>query len=171
MNYEIVFDVAQQQIDIWDIITPTLVFGVIITLVGIGILVNIIPSRIGTPKWAAVIFCLVGAVFSFYLASVSYLNIYRQREYYFRSLAEGTTSIVEGCVMNYTPRESLDRGPLESFSVNNITFEYNGSRSQYGFHETKALGGPIRAGLYVRINYIDNVILRIEIAEEENCEP
>jgi hypothetical protein len=53
----------------------------------------------------------------------------------------------------------------ESFVVDGKRFSYSDFIVTSGFHNAASHGGPIRAGLYVRVSYIGNVILRLEIAE------
>jgi hypothetical protein len=170
MDYDVIFDVRQQTIIIWESIAPLVLFSIVLAVAGIGVLRRIIPATIGTPRWAAATFCFVGALFSIYLALNTYINTQRTKEHYANILANNKGSSIEGCVVEYRPRETLDRGPLESFRVDGILFEYNGSQSHYGFHLTKARGGPIREGLPVRITYMNDVILRIEVAENNHCE-
>jgi hypothetical protein len=60
---------------------------------------------------------------------------------------------------------------LESFTVNGVRFEYSEYATTPGFHHTSLYGGPMKAGLQVRIHYTDlfgetvhPTILRLEIA-------
>lgn len=69
----------------------------------------------------------------------------------------GKYSIVEGQV------EKLDyNGKYESFSINGVSFRYSESSVTPGFNNTN---GPIREGLDLRISYIKNTILKIEVLE------
>jgi hypothetical protein len=82
-----------------------------------------------------------------------------------RAYRERTYQVAEGTIENFqTPRCRAKGG--ESFEVNGVGFHYSDGRVQMGFRQTQCSGGPMRAGLYVRIWYVDRTsrhILRLEI--------
>ena len=53
----------------------------------------------------------------------------------------------------------------ESFVVGGRRFSYSDFVVTSGFHNAASHGGPIREGLYVRVTYLGNLILRLEIAQ------
>jgi hypothetical protein len=53
---------------------------------------------------------------------------------------------------------------MESFCVQEQCFSYSDYVVTTGFHNTASHGGPIREGLNVRIEYIGNIILKLEVA-------
>jgi hypothetical protein len=55
----------------------------------------------------------------------------------------------------------------ESFLVDGQSFKYNDAAYNGGFEKSSLYGGPIREGLQVRIWYVDNVIVRLEIARNQ----
>lgn len=57
----------------------------------------------------------------------------------------------------------------ESFVVNNRRFTYSSAMGTGGFNQTHIFRGPIREGIYVRIAHVGNVILRLEVAKENNA--
>lgn len=54
---------------------------------------------------------------------------------------------------------------LESFVVGGRKFSYSDYVLTPGFRHTTSHGGPIREGLYVRIAYLGNLILQLDVAE------
>ena len=82
-------------------------------------------------------------------------------------LRGGNYSVVEGPVENFTPPTPPETGKkaFESFTVGGHLFSYADSPPSPGFHQTSANGGPIYPGLYVRITYAGNMILRLEISQ------
>jgi len=85
-------------------------------------------------------------------------NFVRLRRVY----TSGKTSIVEGIVENFQPAPAL--GPArESFSVHGIPFSYNVLDDTPCFHNAPLRGGPIRAGMNVRIHYNDGCIQRVDV--------
>jgi hypothetical protein len=80
-------------------------------------------------------------------------------------LNAGNCPVVEGTVTNFIPMPYRGHKD-ESFTVNGRRFSY----SEYddvtpGFHNAASHGGPIHQGLYVRITYSGNMILRLEVAQ------
>jgi len=53
---------------------------------------------------------------------------------------------------------------MESFTVGGRRFSYSDYEVTAGFNNTASHGGPIRAGLHVRVTYWGNLILRLEVA-------
>jgi hypothetical protein len=53
---------------------------------------------------------------------------------------------------------------MERFTVNGVEFSQSDYVVTCGFNDTASHGGPIREGLQVRIHYVDNAILKLEIA-------
>jgi hypothetical protein len=76
-------------------------------------------------------------------------------------LAQGLYEVAEGPVTNY----ANNGRSVESFSVNGHRFSYSDYIATSGFHTTAGHGGPIREGLYVRITYSNDQILRLEIGK------
>ena len=52
---------------------------------------------------------------------------------------------------------------MESFAVGGHRFSYSDYVVTSGFHNTASHGGPIHDGLDVRVSYLGNLILRLEI--------
>src|SRR5262249_10246926 len=71
--------------------------------------------------------------------------------------------IVEGTVEQFHPMPYHGHS-LESFTVNGVRFEYSDfDDSKPGFNHTKSHGGPIHAGMRVRIHYREGSILQIQV--------
>jgi len=78
-------------------------------------------------------------------------------------LLQGNTNEVDGRVHDFKPGTN-DRGSAtESFCVQDKCFKYSDFGSNTGFNNMAINGGPIREGLYVRVRYAGNDILRLEI--------
>jgi hypothetical protein len=91
--------------------------------------------------------------------------------------ANGNFRIVEGVVENFelrpTKRCMNAKRFTEKFTVNGVKFSYfdpcitlGHARSSYS--KTSLKGGPILEGLSVRIVYIDNKILKLEVGTSAN---
>jgi hypothetical protein len=77
-------------------------------------------------------------------------------------LAEGRADVVEGPV---TIDSEVGGGKNECISVADRRFCYSDSNLASGFNRTRALGGPMRNGLQVRISSIGDTIVRVATAE------
>jgi hypothetical protein len=53
---------------------------------------------------------------------------------------------------------------MEKFCVNDHCFEYSDYVITGGFNNTRSHGGPIREGLPVRVTFIRNKIIKLEVA-------
>ena len=99
-----------------------------------------------------VVFWTVGV---FLLAFSTYL---KGRE----TLLLGRTNYVEGFVQNFIPAPFFAQvGDPESFAVRGVPFHYCVYVDTPGFNYTATHGGPIRQGLYARIWYSGNDILKL----------
>jgi hypothetical protein len=78
-------------------------------------------------------------------------------------LVEGRADVVEGRV---TIDFEVGGGKNECISVGSRRFCYSDWVLTPGFNRTRALGGPIRDGLQVRLSSIGSTIVRVESAEE-----
>jgi len=75
-------------------------------------------------------------------------------------------SVVEGLVTDFHPMPYTGHQD-ECFSVQSRTFCYSDYEVTAGFNNSASHGGPIRAGLPVRVSYIGNRIVRLEVRSDE----
>ena len=85
----------------------------------------------------------------------------------YRALAgavrENRAQVVEGRVGDFRPLAAQAHGQ-ERFCVNGKCFFYSDYLVSAGFSQTAAHGGPIREGLPVRVTYVGNDIVKLEVA-------
>lgn len=72
-------------------------------------------------------------------------------------------SVVEGTValLHSQPFDGHDKGDI--VRVNDVEFEINGFRHTLAYHQTVSHWGVLQQGVYAKIYYYDNWILRIDI--------
>ena len=163
MTFKTVFDATNEGYAWW---FPA--FGLIFVAVGVllvfapGLMHRAYASWRGTYRpiysWIFFVFALLWTVGTFL---VTYLQYHTAMS----CLNGGNCPVVEGTVTNFIPMPYTGHSN-ESFTVNGRRFSY----SDYddvtpGFHKTASHGGPIHEGLYVRITYSGNMILRVELAQ------
>jgi hypothetical protein len=108
-------------------------------------------------SWCVLIFALLWTLGTLVVSVAEY-------RYVMNALYDGRYRIIEGPVTDFVPMPY--EGHLqESFVVGGHRFSYSDYIVTAGFHNTASHGGPIREGLYVRVSYLDNLILRLEVAE------
>ena len=115
------------------------------------------PERI-SPRWAFAS-CVLTLIWTVWIFDVTILN-YRAAV---RALKMGHFQVVEGPITQFSiaPYEGHAN---ELFTVGDKTFSYSDYQMQPGFHTTQSHGGPLRLGMFVRISYIDQDILKLEVA-------
>ena len=79
-----------------------------------------------------------------------------------RALVDGSAAVVEGVTENFVPMP-FEGHMDERFTVRGVTFCYSDYTMTSLFKNTRSHGGPMRAGLYVRVHHLGNNILKLEI--------
>ena len=80
------------------------------------------------------------------------------------NLKGGHFQVTEGPVTDFVPMP-YEGHRLEGFTLRGHRFTYSDYVLTPGFHNTASHGGPIREGLNVRVTFVNNVILRLEVAQ------
>jgi len=81
------------------------------------------------------------------------------------AVARHEAKVAEGRVRDYWPMPAGGHG-TEHFCVADACFEYSDFIVDGGFNNTASHGGPIREGLPVRVTYVGDKIVRLEVATE-----
>lgn len=81
-----------------------------------------------------------------------------------KRLRNGEATTVTGIVKDFLPMPPGGHAN-ERFCVRDECFEYSAYSKTMGFNQTQSEGGPIREGLPVRVTYVGNTIVRLEIAD------
>jgi len=81
------------------------------------------------------------------------------------TLLTGKAQYVEGVVQDFVPMPYQGHA-VESFDVNGVSFHYSDFIVGGGFNNTSSHGGPIRAGMFVRIWYSGNDILKLQVPKK-----
>lgn len=115
------------------------------------------------PHWLFVFFyCLFGVVWIGIVGSTTLL----EESDTFTAYQKGEYQTVEGIVTDFRPMP-YEGHPDECFSVQDQRFCYSDYVIAPGFHNAASHGGPIHAGLAVRIAYRNGRILRLDIPKDQ----
>jgi hypothetical protein len=161
-SYHVVFDLAAAGYRAWWFSA----WGLLFIAFGIFALRNpkFMPVR-GKPRFRKVFlifwtcFACAWTLGSFYSTFSEYRRLqsaYDRHDY----------QVVEGRVEDFHPLPWALHG-VESFSVKGVTFKYATGLVTAGFNHDSGHGGPIREGLQVRVWYVGNAIIHLEVEENE----
>jgi hypothetical protein len=81
-----------------------------------------------------------------------------------RDISNNDYKVVDGIVTNFHPMPRSGHA-VENFDVDGVHFFYSDYILNPGFNTTSSRGGSIREGLHVRISYIGNTIIKLEVAQ------
>lgn len=165
--FQTVFDSTQNGYKAWAPIAIPL------SLTGIGALLVFAPNLMqkilpgGVQGKARKVFSWFYFCFTFLFTTTDLISA--AKEYYSikHSFATGEYKVVEGVVTNFVPMPYSGHA-LESLKVNGVPFSYSDNELTWGFNNTALHGGPIHEGIYVRISYIGNIIIKLELAQQNN---
>jgi hypothetical protein len=163
MHFETAFDLVEVGYKSWWF--PA--FGLIFIPIGIAFLFvpglsrfiswRLLPNRWRrVSDWLSLGFALIWTFGTFILTFTEYIAA---RD----ALTSGRYSVAEGQVVGFKPMPYEGHG-RESFTVAGKRFSYSDFEVMPGFNNTHSHGGPIDNGVYVRVTYSGNTILRLEIA-------
>lgn len=159
MNYEVVFDVATAGYKSWTF--PA--FGLIFIAIGTGLFLfrNKWPSQWKNRPNAKFTYLYLG--FAVLWTSITFFSTFKEYLSLLAAEKNGSYKVVEGNITNFVPMPGTGHA-MEKFCVNNACFSYSDYVVTDGFNNTTSHGGPIHEGLPVRVTYIGNKIIRLEVA-------
>jgi len=155
--YQVAFDLSQKSFQWW---FPAV--GLIFLLLG-AVLIWVGRSR----QWPlsrrlfAYFMVAFACIWSAFVFSTTY-GEYASLQSGYRN---GQFSVAEGQVTNFHPMP-YEGHQEECFSVQTQTFCYSDYVITSGFNNTASHGGPIHEGLPVRVTYIGNAIVRLEVRRD-----
>lgn len=156
-QYRVVFDLSQKSFQWW---FPA--FGMIFILIG-----SVMTWWGRRKRWPFsrrfAGYFMIG--FACVWSSVAFGGIFTEYLNLRSKYRQGQFSVVEGYVTNFRPM-SYEGHKNECFSVRSETFCYSDYTITAGFNNSASRGGPIREGLPVRLSYIGNTIVRLEVRSD-----
>jgi len=163
MEYHTIFDMLQVGYRSW----PSVLVGLAFMLMGISMFVfprfwAKIPFR-GSEfmrRYSPYIFTGFATIWTLSVFAITYSDYaYARYEY-----LQGKADVVEGAVSNFKPGTNMRGSAYESFCVKDKCFTYSDYEDEAGFNTMTINGGPIREGLPVRVTFVGNTIVKLEVA-------
>ena len=162
MDYTVVFDIANAGYKSRSF--PA--FGLIFVAAGI-LLVGFRARLPGWSKRSAIargIFPYGFLGFAIIWTLATFFGTYRDYRKVSDAVKSNATHVVEGMVTDFRPMPVTGHA-MESFCVSGKCFEYSDSVVTAGFNNSTSHGGPIRVNLPVRVTYVGNTIVKLEVAK------
>lgn len=156
--YITVFDLSQAGYRQWT--GP--VFGLVFVAVSIGLVVYELRFR-SERKTRRIVFAYFSLAFAVLWTGTVAFGTYSEFWKLRHALQTGEVQYVEGPVENFVPMP-VGGHAMEHFEVNGKRFEYSDFVMSAGFNKSASHGGPIRAGRQVRVGYVGDSIVRLQVA-------
>jgi hypothetical protein len=170
VEYRTVFDITEAGYRAW------LPLGFGLLFVAIGIRLVFFPNRMGDvftgekrlreqkPRFVRV-FSWFFFAFSAAWTLTVFASTYGEYKSLISVVKSGHASVVEGVVSQFHPMPASGHDN-ERFCVGNNCFEYSDFEGTAAFNNTSSHGGPIREGLPVRVTFVGNAIVKLEVAKQ-----
>jgi hypothetical protein len=162
MHYQTVFDVATAGYKSWDFPFSG--------LIGIAFGALLVAGRKSFPgAWskrpiASTVFAYFFLVFSVLWTVITFTSTYGDYKSLSQAESADNVKVAEGVVTDFSPMFASGH-KVEKFCVSGACFQYSDYVITGGFNNTSSHGGPIREGLPVRVSYLGDRIVKLEVAE------
>jgi hypothetical protein len=154
VDYHTAFDLANSGYKSWDFAGAGLI------LVLMGILFVLGRRRLPGAKAGPFVFLGIAVLLTLSAFYSTYSEYTRLRSAY----ENGSAKVVEGAVRSFKPMPWSGHA-RERFCVEGQCFRYSDFNVTNGFNNTSSHGGPIRDGLLVRVTYVGDAIVKLEVAK------
>src|SRR5271157_5028370 len=157
MYSKTLFDITTRSFD-WTVLVPIIglfLFGVALTWMEKRKIGTFVIKKIGH------VLCCVAIL----VAALTFAIWYGKKHTGTNALRSGECSVVEGRVASFRPMP-YEGHPPESFTIEKERSAYSDYAFTPCFNNTASHGGPIRPGQNLRISFMDNCVLRIELLED-----
>ncbi|WP_217589082.1 hypothetical protein [Burkholderia sp. GbtcB21] len=158
-GYRIVFDYANSGFSNWAF--PA--YGLCFVAVGAVFVCFRNDLPVQGPAFMRKVFPFVWLGFAILWTAIAFGSTYATAHRLQSAIAAGEVRVVEGEVSAFEPMPYGGHA-MERFCVKQACFSYSDYVITGGFNNTASHGGPIRAGLPVRVGYVDDVIVKLEVA-------
>jgi len=156
VNYELVYDIRNAGYIGWGVTATAL----IAILTGIVVMV----ARKSLDRRGATIFTyLILGIVGIWTAA-AWISMHREYSIAASALEIGSAPVVQGHVSKFEPMPYVGHSK-ERFCVEDRCFSYSDFDPTVGFNNTTSHGGPIKAGIPVRVTFVGNTIVKLEVGQ------
>jgi hypothetical protein len=161
LSFRTVFDIAAEGFRGWE--DPAAIVAIILVAILVTWRLKIFENRRGGTwvLFVSLLMCGLAVV----AGCLNWRDFVAARNAFLRGHFEIAEGLVTAFKAALPPNAGHGEQLVERFAVNGIPFSYSEEGGAPGFHKTKILGGPIHEGEYVRISYVRNTILKLEIGQ------
>jgi hypothetical protein len=160
VTYTTVFDVTAAGYRYW----TWIVLGLLFVAIAVGVALHDLRRHPERTRLRRAFVWLLPAFPALWTLAVT-AKTYSEHARLSSALERGAVAYVEGTVENFVPMPATGHA-MEHFEVAGQSFEYSDFVVTGGFNNTASRGGPIRAGLPVRIGHVDGTIVRLDVARK-----
>lgn len=162
MNYRVVFDIASAGYKSWTF--PA--FGLMFIAVGIVLVLarKNLPGAWARRPWSSAAFSFFFLGFAVLWTLISFVSTYRDYSSLVEAEHSGHVQVAEGRVSNFHPMPVTGHA-MERFCVGANCFSYSDYVITGGFNNTSSHGGPIKEGLPVKVTFVGNSIIKLEVGQ------
>lgn len=164
VNYKTVFDADHHGYSTWSFPASGLVFLFIGALLVFKPLFMLKLMPFGLQGRSRTVLSWFFFVFAALWTLGSFAITYIQYQPVEAALRDGHFDVAEGQITDFIPMP-YNGHSQESFVVGGHRFSYFDYTVTYGFNNTASHGGPIRTGISIRVSYVGDLILRLEVAQ------
>ncbi len=162
MDYKVVFDITEAGYRSWTF--PALGFaGVVVGAVLVAARKHF-PGVWHKHPRASSTFAFSFLGFATFWTAATFLGTYAEYSSLRTARETNHASVVEGVVTDFKPMPWGGHTD-EKICVQKVCFQYSDYTITSGFNNTSSHGGPIREGLPVRVSYVENSIVKLEVAK------
>lgn len=165
MEYVTVFDIAETGYRTWPVPALGLIF------VAIGVVQVFFRDRLPS-GWRGKestrfnrVFSWCWLVFACGWTLIVFVSTYSEYWSLSQAVKSGNVDVVEGLVSQFDPMP-WEGHKMERFCVQNECFAYSNYWKTSGFNNATSHGGPIQEGLQVRVTFVRNAIVKLEVAKQ-----
>jgi hypothetical protein len=159
-GYVVVFDIAD--VGYKSYFFPA--FGLILVAIGVVFLLGRRTIKRWSNRPTSPAFPYVFLCFAILWTLQAFITTYSDYRTASSARQNDAARVVEGVVTDFKPMPAPGKGNAQ-FCVSGVCFYYSDNVVTAGFNQTNSSGGPIREGLPVRVTYVENTIVKLEVAE------
>lgn len=139
--------------------------GLLFVVVGLVLVLyrHRLPGWWGKGRQRGPLFAYSFLAFSILWTLAACISTYAEYSRLSAAVQDGRVEVVEGIVRSFDPMPASGH-KMERFCVERVCFSYSDFVVTNAFNQTASHGGPIRDGLRVRVTFVGNDIVKLQVS-------